>query len=371
MSSWIGDRFSFLKTFSTSAGGLNQPTLLLSLRSLVTVCESSRWVSFPTWTWTRWETAVALAVIASGLRREFHHAMSSLTCLSTSSRCHMCRACNDFSSYVCFSLSQIKQVPTMYSQHFSRPGDRDDDRDAWREAGLTSAELAIKREPAFSRKRREVRFGSPERVDLTLSGPIVPSVIDPPASTAPLQPASLQLAPPGPALVPRTQSYVAPDQPAMVPAQSSLQSTHTVAPRTTAALHHHQPVGGALRQLQPAALPAAGIKTQVQVPTRPPVSRLWFKQRTLILHPRMYRSECIVPRVHQRESMQLPAFLLWMLPRQNIKCVIAANVSLPWKWEHFYPRALSQLLNTGRLRLNLNPLDLVCWVDSWPFDKTW
>ena len=27
--------------------------------------------------------------------------------------------------------------------------------------------------------------------------------------------------------------------------------------------------------------------------------------------------------------------------------------------------------DTGRLRLNLNPLNLVRWIDSWPFDKTW
>ena len=26
---------------------------------------------------------------------------------------------------------------------------------------------------------------------------------------------------------------------------------------------------------------------------------------------------------------------------------------------------------TGRLRLNLNPLNLMRWIDSWPFDKTW
>ena len=26
---------------------------------------------------------------------------------------------------------------------------------------------------------------------------------------------------------------------------------------------------------------------------------------------------------------------------------------------------------SGRLRLNLNPLNLVRWIDSWPFDKTW
>ena len=26
---------------------------------------------------------------------------------------------------------------------------------------------------------------------------------------------------------------------------------------------------------------------------------------------------------------------------------------------------------TGRLRLNVNPLNLVRWIDSWPFDKTW
>ena len=28
-------------------------------------------------------------------------------------------------------------------------------------------------------------------------------------------------------------------------------------------------------------------------------------------------------------------------------------------------------LHSGRLRLNLNPLNLVRWIDSWPFDKTW
>ena len=27
--------------------------------------------------------------------------------------------------------------------------------------------------------------------------------------------------------------------------------------------------------------------------------------------------------------------------------------------------------STGRLRLNLNPLNLARWIDSWPFDKTW
>ena len=34
------------------------------------------------------------------------------------------------------------------------------------------------------------------------------------------------------------------------------------------------------------------------------------------------------------------------------------------------PRGTSGLLS-GRLRLNLNPLNLVRWIDSWPFDKTW
>ena len=44
--------------------------------------------------------------------------------------------------------------------------------------------------------------------------------------------------------------------------------------------------------------------------------------------------------------MQLPVFLLcMMLPRQNIKFVIAANVSLPYKRKHFYPVALSWMLN--------------------------
>ena len=44
-----------------------------------------------------------------------------------------------------------------------------------------------------------------------------------------------------------------------------------------------------------------------------------------------------------------------------------------------HPSALVQLrlrpstfaVATGRLRLNLNPLNLVRWIDSWPFDKTW
>ena len=31
----------------------------------------------------------------------------------------------------------------------------------------------------------------------------------------------------------------------------------------------------------------------------------------------------------------------------------------------------STFSNSGCLRLNLNPLNLVGWIDSWPFDKTW
>ena len=31
----------------------------------------------------------------------------------------------------------------------------------------------------------------------------------------------------------------------------------------------------------------------------------------------------------------------------------------------------SMAMSSGRIRLNLNPLNLVRWIDSWPFDKTW
>ena len=34
-------------------------------------------------------------------------------------------------------------------------------------------------------------------------------------------------------------------------------------------------------------------------------------------------------------------------------------------------RRLRAASDRGRLRLNLNPLNLVRWIDSWPFDKTW
>ena len=30
-----------------------------------------------------------------------------------------------------------------------------------------------------------------------------------------------------------------------------------------------------------------------------------------------------------------------------------------------------KVVASGRLRLNLNPLNLVRWINSWPFDKTW
>ena len=41
-------------------------------------------------------------------------------------------------------------------------------------------------------------------------------------------------------------------------------------------------------------------------------------------------------------------------------------IELYWFTEEF-----ASFFSTGRLRLNSNPLNLVRWIDSWPFDKTW
>ena len=35
------------------------------------------------------------------------------------------------------------------------------------------------------------------------------------------------------------------------------------------------------------------------------------------------------------------------------------------------PLSVNANFRTGRLRLNLNPLNLMRWIDSWPFDRTW
>ena len=35
------------------------------------------------------------------------------------------------------------------------------------------------------------------------------------------------------------------------------------------------------------------------------------------------------------------------------------------------PLSVNANFRTGGLRLNLNPLNLMRWIDSWPFDKTW
>ena len=58
----------------------------------------------------------------------------------------------------------------------------------------------------------------------------------------------------------------------------------------------------------------------------------------------------VPPGVHTRKSMQFPVFLLWMLSRQNIKFVIAANVSLPQRRKDFHPGALSWTLNSEHWR---------------------
>ena len=54
-----------------------------------------------------------------------------------------------------------------------------------------------------------------------------------------------------------------------------------------------------------------------------------------------------------------------------LDCLFLALVELICGFQYSDRRLRRLHIHTGHLRLNLNPLNLVRWIDSWPFDKTW
>ena len=91
--------------------------------------------------------------------------------------------------------------------------------------------------------------------------------------------------------------------------------------------------------------------------------------------------------VYTKDYLKPKVLFLWTPPPPKKKRIVFVFLSfcelLRWllsdlfdvspmmspRWCH--PDDQNRYSYTGRLRLNLHPLNLVRWIDSWPFDKSW
>ena len=97
--------------------------------------------------------------------------------------------------------------------------------------------------------------------------------------------------------------------------------------------------------------------------------RFWIVEQ--LLGSECVRGECSTPLMRWRRKRWCVS--LSGLQEESVALGKPRQLILPAEevWDRRLREKAKVYPATGRLRLNLNPSNLVRWIDSWPFDKTW